>query len=297
MANRNYQKEARIIKNIKVGRKYFKMSLDCADIAREAEPGQFVTIRVADEYEPLLRRPFSIHRVKGKNLEILYKVVGQGTEILSEKKKGQYLDVLGPLGNGFDYRGTNDPTTLKFRRAGERRGMILIAGGMGVAPLLFLAETMIKRLKVKGERLKVLVGARTKNQILCEDEFKKLGCEVKIATDDGSKGFPGTATDLLKNILPLAISHKPLAIYACGPKPMLKEIAALSRKFNIPAHGSLEAHMACGIGACMGCVVKTKDPTTLKLRRAGERRGTKDEFIYKRVCKDGPVFDLAVIRW
>lgn len=143
---------------------------------------------------------------------------------------------------------------------------------MGVAPLLFLAE------KLTRNRTLVLIGAKTKSQILCGQEFKKLGCEVKIATDDGSQGHKGKVTDLLNKILPLAISHKPLAIYACGPRPMLKEISRLSQEYKIPAQISWEEHLACGIGACRGCVVKTKTG-------------------YQRVCQEGPVFTAPEIIW
>jgi len=254
--------KAKLIKNIEVIQKYYKILLYCPQIARIAKPGQFVEIKVSDNYEPLLRRPFSIHRVKGNNIEILYEVLGKGTDILSQRKIGEYLDVIGPLGNGFNYR---LPIT-------DYRLPILVAGGMGVAPLMFLAE------KLAEVKISVLIGAKTKNHIFCEKEFKKLGCTLKISTDDGSRGFKGTATDLLKNILLLTNNEKRLTIYACGPRPMLEEISRISRKHHIWAQISLEEHMACGIGICFGCAVKT-------------RHG------YKRVCKEGPVFNADEIIW
>jgi len=193
-------------------------------------------------------------------------VLGEGTEMLSRKKPGEDLDIIGPLGNGFEYR------TAKHLP-------ILVAGGMGIAPLIFLAEKLVE-LKTKKAKRKtlVLLGARTKSQILCEKEFKNLGCEVRVATDDGSRGFKGKVTELLKKFLPLAISNKPLAIYACGPRPMLKEISQVSKKYKISAEISLEEHLACGIGACFGCVVKTKNG-------------------FQRVCKEGPVFNADKIIW
>jgi dihydroorotate dehydrogenase electron transfer subunit len=213
-------------------------------------------------------------------------VLGEGTQILSQRRKGEFLQVIGPLGNGFSYRSQGQEV---------RRSSVLVAGGMGVAPLIFLAEKLreIQNPKSKIQNT-VLIGAKTKNQILCEKEFKSCGYEVKIATDDGSKGFKGKVTELLRDILassfklqasskhitkPVACSLQPLvAIYACGPKPMLKEIAMLSRKYNIPSQVSLEEHMACGIGACLGCAVNTKQG-------------------YKRVCQDGPVFFADEIAW
>jgi len=260
---RVFQAKAKIVYSKRIKDNYFKSILSSPRIALGALPGQFVNIKVNSCQEPLLRRPFSIHRVSGSNIEILYEVLGKGTQILAQKKPGEYLDIIGPLGNGFD--------ALCAKRSTLS---ILVAGGMGVAPLVFLAERMISH------KFSVLIGAKTKNQILCEKEFKKLGCDVKIATDDGSMGFQGKVTDLLKEALLKNSRTQELknSIYACGPRPMLKEIANISQKYNIPAQISLEEHMACGIGACLGCVVNTKNG-------------------YQRVCKEGPVFAADKIVW
>ena len=266
---RVFQAKAKIVYSKRIKDNYFKSILSSPRIALGALPGQFVNIKVNECHELLLRRPFSIHRVNGPNIGILYEVLGKGTQILAQKKPGEYLDIIGPLGNGFNYR-------IAYS---VQRTAILVAGGIGVAPLLFLAEQLIKRNTQYAIRnTLVLIGAKTKKQILCEKEFQKLGCDVKIATDDGSEGFKGKVTELLKKILRLAISNKRLAIYACGPRPMLKEIANISQKYNIPAQISLEEHMACGIGACLGCVVNTKNG-------------------YQRVCKEGPVFAADKIVW
>jgi len=279
-----FQIRAKLIYNKKVKGKYFHLLLKAPRIAKQAQPGQFVDIRINDSCQPLLRRPFSIHKIGHKSqvtshkLEILYEVVGRSTEILSQKKAGEYLDIIGPLGNGFDYR----------TAYGVARTALLVAGGMGVAPLLFLAEQLMKRNTPYAIRnTLVLIGAKTKGHILCEKEFKKLGYSVKIATDDGSRGFKGKVTDLLKEILGTT-NHEPrTTIYACGPRPMLKEIAAISKEHKIPAQASLEEHMACGIGACLGCVVKTQNA----------KRNTQYRFQYKRICKEGPVFNADEIVW
>ncbi len=253
------QTQAKILENRKIKENYFLMRLSALDIAREALPGQFVNIKITDSCQPLLRRPFSIHRIKGSNIEILYEAVGSGTEILSRKKQAATLDIIGPLGRGFAYPlEKNQPP-------------VLIAGGIGVAPLFFLAE------KIKRSQPVVLLGAKTKDRILCEKEFKDLGCDVKISTEDGSAGFKGKATDFLKQLLS-TIDHRPSGIYACGPMAMLKAASAICRRHKIPAQVSLEAHMACGIGACLGCAVRTK-------------KG------YQRVCKEGPVFFAEEICW
>jgi dihydroorotate dehydrogenase electron transfer subunit len=149
---------------------------------------------------------------------------------------------------------------------------------MGVAPLFFLAEKLTKHATCDMRLATlVLIGAKTKGQILCEKEFKRLGYDVKISTDDGSGGFKGKVTELLKKELS-AVSYQLSAIYACGPRPMLQEISRISQKYKIPAQISLEEHMACGVGACLGCVVNTIDG-------------------YKRVCKEGPVFEADEIIW
>jgi dihydroorotate dehydrogenase electron transfer subunit len=168
------------------------------------------------------------------------------------------VDILGPLGNGFSLPRTPN-STLRT---------ILIAGGIGVAPLLFLAEELARK-KVKPI---VLIGARTKKLILCEKDFKKIGAEVHIATDDGSRGYRGFATDLFKKLLVTSYELRVTKIYACGPEPMFKGIIYICQSHNLDCQVSLETMMACGIGACLGCVVKTKDGNKL-------------------ACKDGSVFN------
>jgi dihydroorotate dehydrogenase electron transfer subunit len=257
-----FQLKAKLIYNRKVADKYFHGAFFASSIAKEALPGQFVNIKINNGFEPLLRRPLSIHRIDGEIVEVLYEVVGKGTELLSQKKPREYLDVIGPLGNGFNYSASHL----------VHRSSILVAGGMGVAPLVFLAE------KISHLPPQVLIGAKTKKHISCEKEFKDLGCSVKIATDDGSKGLRGRVTELLKSIL-LKTQHSKLpTLYACGPRPMLKEVSRISKEFKISAQISLEEHMACGIGACLGCAVKTING-------------------YKRVCKEGPVFRAEEIIW
>lgn len=250
-----------IITHRHISEKYFELIIEAADISRAAKPGQFVMLKITEGSEPLLRRPLGVHSVKGKQLSLLYEVVGKGTEALSVRKAGEYLDIIGPLGNGFN-----------LNPKGTKQRPVVVAGGMGVAPLLFLGE------ELKTQKPLVLIGAKNIRSILCEKEFKNLGCEVKVATDDGSKGFKGTASALLKNLLTGELEGKRIAIYSCGPKAMLKEISVIADKHKIPAQISLEAHLACGIGACLGCVINTKSG-------------------YKRVCKEGPVFTGQEITW
>ncbi len=280
------QTSAKVVYNKRVKENYFKIILDAGQIARQALPGQFLNIKITDAVEPFLRRPFSIHRVRVSGIEILYEAVGKGTEILSQKKPGEYLDVIAPLGNGFTL-----PTTYYSLPA------ILVAGGMGVAPLIFLAEKLAE-IKYQKSNIKnlVLIGAKTKKEILCEADFMKLGCEVKISTDDGSRGFRGKITDLFKTLLPTYYSLSTV-IYACGPKPMLKEIANISSRYKIPAQVSLEEHMACGIGVCLGCVIKVKTQNSRQRRGSSKAAKLKTQFEYQRVCREGPVFGANQIVW
>ena len=267
MANRIYQKRVKVVKNIEVKKNYYKILLKSDIIVKKSLPGQFVHVRVSSVTEPLLRRPLSIHRVKGSNFEILYEIKGRGTKILSEKKHGEYLDIIGPLGNGFNTRYTIPACRQAWH---DTRYTILVAGGIGVAPLFFLAQ------KLKTKPL-VLIGANKRQKLVCVEDFRRLCCKVKIATDDGSMGFKGKVTELLTRILS-TIDYRLSTIYACGPDAMLRELSKISIRNNMECQASLENFMGCGIGACLACVIKTKNG-------------------YKRVCKDGPVFDVSKIIW
>jgi len=263
---------ARILGNEEVRADFFKIRLKALAIAREAKAGQFVMVRCSEDTDPLLRRPFSFHKISKSGFELLYEVVGTGTKVLSKRKKGEMISVIGPLGNGFNLNPKTKP----------HNSVLLIAGGMGVAPLLELAQ----RITNHESRITVLIGAKTKKQILCEEEFKKLGCQVLVTTEDGSKGCMGLVTDLLKKKMGTSPSGDMVPcgdsphffLYACGPRAMLQEIAKIAKTKKIHCQMSLEEKMACGTGACLGCAVKTKNG-------------------YKMVCKDGPVFNAEEIIW
>jgi len=261
--------KAKILSNKKVSHAYYNMSLDAPYIARAAKPGQFVQIKCSDSMEPLLRRPFSIHRLKAKGsrlegIEILYEVVVKGTKSLSKKREGEFLDVMGPLGSGFSL---HRPLSLEPRA-------IIIAGGIGAAPLVYLAEEL-KKNKIKTI---VLIGAKTKGFILCEKDFKKVTSEVYVSTDDGTYGCKGFVSKLFRKILKTTESKFETVVYVCGPAGMLRCIADICRERNFECQESMEEKMACGIGACLGCVVETKSGNKL-------------------VCKDGPVFDAKELIW
>jgi dihydroorotate dehydrogenase electron transfer subunit len=262
-----YQEKTEVLWNEGIGADYYKIGLKCASDYSMSEPGQFVMLRIGD-MTPLLRRPFSIHRLiisdeKIIGIEILYKVVGQGTLQLSEYKPGDITDLLGPLGNGFSI-----PENL--------RNIFIVGGGVGIAPLYFLGS----KLKDNGmdlANITVFIGCRSTEDLLCRGEFLDLGMNVHFTTDDGSGGEKGFITEPLEKAI---LQQSPDMICACGPTPMLKETARIAEKYRIPCQISIETMMACGIGACLGCVVETKENS--------------DKYLH--ACKDGPVFDAGRIR-
>ena len=245
----------------------FLLGLDSSYLANSARPGQFLHVK-ADDKTTILRRPLSIHKIEKNLVYILFRVRGRGTRLLANAKKGDIFDVIGPLGNGFTV--TQMPAS--------RSQNILVAGGMGAAPLVFLAEELAKNKnsKLKNKNL-VLLGAKSKKEVLAESEFKKSGFEIHVATDDGSRGCKGSVVDLLKKNLSAMRSLLNANIYACGPKEMFYEIKKVLEKYpKVQAQVSFEQFMGCGLGICYGCVIGTKEG-------------------YKKVCKDGPVFDLKII--
>ncbi len=240
-----------------VSQNIFLLSFVAPEIAGSVRPGQFVNIKVEDGLSPLLRRPFSIHRVETDCVEILFEVVGKGTGILSRKRPGDSLDILGPLGVPFTTDSPNFSTAL------------LVGGGLGVAPL----PLTIEFLRRSGKKIVTFLGARSA-AMLVEAHLEN----VSVATDDGSKGFEGNVVELLKETL--AGGDLPLPkIFGCGPTAMLRALSAFALDHGIPAEVSLEGPMACGMGICQGCPVELKG----------------DQKSYALMCKEGPVFDVRKI--
>jgi len=270
--------KAKIIANELVGGRYYRLRLASPYLGGKTRPGQFFEIKCSEvPGTTLLRRPLGAHRIFKGGVEMLYEAVGKGTEALSRRMAGESLGVIGPLGNGFDVK----------------KKAIIIAGGIGVAPLVALAETVIK----KGGEAEVLIGARTGSHILCEKELKKFGCNVRISTDDGSKGKKGFVTELLEASLSSRRNKNNVigaTIYSCGPIPMLKAVAQLAAIHSISCQVSLEERMACGVGVCLGCPVKVKAPQPIVDTQYPIRN---TQYEYKMVCKDGPVFDAKDVIW
>ncbi len=248
---------------------HFLVVLKVSDSFRESLPGQFVMVRMKSCDQPFLSRPFSIYSVysHGKNtfLEILYKVVGKGTEAFSRLREGDILNILGPLGKGFDIPSECDK-------------IVLIAGGVGIAPLSFLAERCER--DINGAEIVCYIGAGSLEALVSLDRIEGICSVVKISTDDGSWGHAGSVTELFRRDMELYMDNDS-RIYSCGPNPMLRSLNKLLKGRPVACQVSLEERMACGIGACLGCVVKIK---------SGDVGGG-----LVRVCKEGPVFDISSV--
>ncbi len=259
-------KEAIIIENKALGADFFLISLKWG-LARKVRPGQFVMLRVTGSMDPLLRRPFSVYNVEDDTIEILYKVVGKGTAILSSLDPGDAVDLLGPLGKGFPIPGG---------MSGKGR-LLMVAGGVGIAPFYHLGRS------INCDNL-LIYGARAKRDTVVLKSFRDIGVKSKVATEDGSRGYKGLVTGLLEREMRCGD-----IVYACGPSPMLKAVAKLAEEKGVRCLVSLERAMACGIGVCLGCAVKTVP------HRPG--RVIKDDRSYHMVCSDGPVFDSRDVDW
>ncbi|MDY0340510.1 MAG: dihydroorotate dehydrogenase electron transfer subunit [Coriobacteriia bacterium] len=247
-----------VVSNERVATSVCRIVLDAPRTAATVEPGQFVHLRIARHADFILRRPFSVHRARGERLEILYQVVGRGTRVLEDARSGDVMDVIGPLGHGWRIP------------EGTSRALV-VAGGLGAAPMGMLVE----RLAERGVQVALAQGAPSAGRLLARDLFDSLCRKSVVATDDGSAGTCGFVTVLSAELLD---REQPDVVYACGPEPMQRIVAGQCAGAGVPCQVSLERLMACGVGACLSCVVDTHDGL-------------------KRACVDGPVFDAADVVW
>jgi dihydroorotate dehydrogenase electron transfer subunit len=262
---------AAVARSLDLGHGHFLLEFVAPPIAAEMGPGQFFMIGIPGA-NVLLRRPFSVCGLPGTfadaadgAVQVLYKVVGRGTALLSSLRPGAALTALGPLGHGFDVDVA----------AGVRP--LLVAGGIGVAPFPALAAALAAR----GAPCTLVYGARSVCDLPLLDWFRERCEAVTVTTEDGSLGRGGLVTEALSDLLDRARATR---IYACGPSPMLRAVAAIARSRGVPSELSLEAHMACGFGVCLGCVVPT-------------RGGEGGQPAYERVCVEGPVMPAERLLW
>lgn len=251
--------KGQVIKNISVCPGIYEMTILAPEVAKFAYAGQFVMIRPSyRNFDPFLNRPFGISGIDitQGTIDILYIVVGKGTHIMTTIVPGEDVFLVGPIGKGFTLR----PQDKK---------VALVAGGMGVAPLLTLAQSLIE----KGYTVHGLLGASKADALVGQDIWETLGVKIQIATDDGSCGKKGFVTALLEDLL---AKEKIDYIYCCGPTPMMAKTVEIAQKNQVPIEVSLEKRMGCGIGVCMGCICKLK-----------QADGSVKQF---RICYDGPVF-------
>ena len=238
----------RILSNEPVADDVFRLTLEAPELAKTSRAGQFVQVKISDEFA--LRRPLGIASTAGGHVKIFYRVVGRGTAALTKKVGGDCLSVLGALGNGF---------------ANPSGKVLLVGGGMGLAPLLCAAENF---------SADVLIGGRTKAEVLFwQNEFEPHVEKIFITTDDGSYAKKGFAIDLLPEVLS---AENYSAVYTCGPEVMMRGVARIAMNNNLPCQVSFEKRMACGLGACLSCSIDTTEGR-------------------KKVCKNGPIFDAAKV--
>lgn len=227
--------QSKLIKKEQLKEDIFKFTLEAKEIVDVAKPGQFIEIRVTDGLDPFLRRPISIYNMDKEKgiLEIIFRVQGKGTEILSRIKEGENIDIVGPLGYGvFKFEGY--------------KNIAILGGGIGVFPLYELAKQAKKEAKIN-----TYLGFRNKEAVLLEEEFNKVSNKLVITTDDGSYKIHGFAINELKKDI-----ESIDCIFACGPLPLLKAVQNLAKEKNIPCQISLEEKMGCGLGVCLGCAVE-----------------------------------------
>lgn len=285
-ADRACTQRVRIVENVRLARDTYRVRFECPRLAQQITPGQFVMLKIAGLNDPLLGRPLALYDTviwpgdQAIGIDVVYLVLGKMTRRLSEMVPGQELDVWGPLGNGFSPQATDH--------------LIMVAGGIGQTPFPALAREHLGK-RTYGDpprqvppvrKVTLCYGARTAEYLAGLDDFRELGVDLHISTDDGSAGHHGLVTDLLRQVLDEA-SPSPgepgPRIVCCGPEPMMEAVAHVAAERGVSCQVSLETPMACGIGICFSCVAKVRDAD-----------GTWD---YKRTCVEGPIFDATRIEW
>ncbi|MDB5335042.1 MAG: pyrK [Planctomycetaceae bacterium] len=269
------QQTVPIVAHDQLAKGTFRLRLACPEIARQAIPGQFFMIREPNRIDPLLGRPFALYDTyldaqgQPAGIEVVYLVVGKMTTLMSTWRVGDRAEIWGPLGNGFPL-----PPTGR---------LLLVAGGIGQTPFLAIAREALggrqygqppRKPAGKPQQVTLCYGVRSQEYLAGLDDFASVGLDVKLATDNGTRGHHGYVTDLLRSQLDTIVPDT--TVYCCGPEPMMHAVARLCAERNVTCYLSLETPMACGFGACFSCVTKVRQPD--------------ETWDYRRVCVEGPIF-------
>jgi dihydroorotate dehydrogenase electron transfer subunit len=265
-----------VLSHKKYGEHYHALTVVAPEVGESVRPGQFVNIRCDDGAAHILRRPFSVYRVHKRGgwastVEIVFDIRGPGTGYLSALRSHSMIDLVGPLGRGF-------------AMPSKRAHCLLVGGGIGAAPLFFLAD----ELRNEGHRVDVILGARNSGLLLNQIDARRLASICRITTEDGSAGDTGRVTDLLEETMDRCETE---IVYTCGPHPMLAAVSQTCMEKEIPVQVAVEELMACGYGVCMTCVMALRQKKP-RAKDAGE-----DGFVYARSCTEGPVFDGSQVIW
>ncbi|MDO4443142.1 MAG: dihydroorotate dehydrogenase electron transfer subunit [Slackia sp.] len=258
-ASKHFDERARVLANEQIGPRLYKITLAAPKMACAIEPGQFVHMQLSGMEAHILRRPFSVYRTdkEAGSIEIIYQVVGEGTAFMTEYAPGVECMLIGAMGHGWQVR------------EGES---LIVGGGVGAAPLFLFAE----KLADEGRPFEVVLGAQTESMLVTRADYAQLlGRDPILATDDGSVGFAGFCTEPVREAL---ASGAYATVYCCGPEPLMRAVAGIADEAGVPCFVSMEKRMACGVGACLSCVVETV---------SGKKRS----------CVDGPVFDAKDVVW
>jgi dihydroorotate dehydrogenase electron transfer subunit len=267
-----------VIENVPLARATYRIRLNSPDLARAIRPGQFVMVRAPHRIDPLLGRPFALYDTvlsasgQPQAIDIVYLVVGKLTGLLATFRAGEGVELWGPLGNGFPNLSPDQCDHVG-----------LVAGGIGQTPFLAHVRELLgargyggNAARRQAKQVSLYYGVRTADLAAGVEDFRAAGASVHLASDEGSIGYKGCVTRLLETQRP------PQRLFGCGPEPMMRALAALAKRWNVPCDLSLETPMACGLGICFSCVTKVR---------------TEDGWDYRRVCVDGPIFDAASLAW
>jgi len=282
-ADHAIQQSVEIVENVRLARDTYRVRIHSPEIACRILPGQFLMLRLTGVNDPLIGRPLALYDTvlsssgQPTAVDVVYLVKGKLTSRLWQLPPGHQLDVWGPLGNGFSHESSSD------------KHLIMVAGGIGQTPFFALAQEALgkkqygdpTRIAPRASRITLCYGARTVDYLAGIDDFQRLGIDLRLATDDGSRGHHGFVTDLLQRVLKEGDDNA--RIVCCGPEPMMEAVASIAHQVGVPCQVSLETPMACGIGICFTCAAKIR-----------QSDGVWD---YKRTCVEGPVFDAEMVEW